>query len=193
MLIRGVKKWALFSIFFYIFLIMLRFTGADIFAERIVRENKFRAITLDFTTGASYNNFAIADLFRTTGIVPGGYDLGAVRVRGITPFYSRYNLKVVKISGDDNFCNALKLEIINRNFSKKYDGDLLDLSLNSNLSEDSLQDWIFVVSFDDDDPLLMNKICDFNLELRTYREDPDETGGIFAERKIRNIISSGSW
>jgi len=193
MLIRGVKKWALFSIFFYIFLIMLRFTGADIFAERIVRENKFRAITLDFTTGASYNNFAIADLFRTTGIVPGGYDLGAVRVGGITPFYSRYNLKVVKISGDDNFCNALKLEIINRNFSKKYDGDLLDLSLNSNLSEDSLQDWIFVVSFDDDDPLLMNKICDFNLELRTYREDPDETGGIFAERKIRNIISSGSW
>lgn len=193
MLIRGVKKWALFSIFFYIFLIMLRFTGADIFAERIVRENKFRAITLDFTTGASYNNFAIADLFRTTGIVPGGYDLGAVRVRGITPFYSRYNLKVVKISGDDNFCNALKLEIINRNFSKKYDGDLLDLSLNSNLSEDSLQDWIFVVSFDDDDPLLMNKICDFNLELRTYREDSDETGGLFAERKIRNIISSGSW
>lgn len=193
MLIRGVKKWALFSIFFYIFLIMLRFTGADIFAERIVRENKFRAITLDFTTGASYNNFAIADLFRTTGIVPGGYDLGAVRVRGITPFYSRYNLKVVKISGDDNFCNALKLEIINRNFSKKYDGDLLDLSLNSNLSEDSLQDWIFVVSFDDDDPLLVNKICDFNLELRTYREDSDETGGLFAERKIRNIISSGSW
>lgn len=172
---------------------MLQFTGADLFAERIVRENKFRAISLDFTTGTSYNNFAIADLFRTTGIIPSGYDLGAIRVRGMSALYSRYNLKAVKVSGDDNFCNSLKLEIVNRNFNKKYDGDLLDLSLNSNISEDSLQDWIFVISLDNNDPTLMNKICDFNFELKTFRENPGESGGIFAERKIRNIVSSGSW
>jgi hypothetical protein len=83
--------------------------------------------------------------------------------------------------------------VFNRSFFQLYEGSLLDLSLNDNLGSQDLKDFIFFVSLDDSDEELKNKICEFNFSFKTYRESPGEQGGIYAERLISNVISSGSW
>lgn len=193
MLNKKIKTLLVFSILSYIFLVLLKYSGADLVADRTVIGNRFNAITLDFSTIASINTSPIINLFHTTGINPSGYDLGAVRIKGLSKVTSKYNISVVKLNGDDNFCSSLKLEIVGRDFKKKFQGYLLNLNLNSYISENSLEDIIFVVSLEDTNINLKNKFCEFNFILKTYRNSTNELGGIFAERKINNMISSGNW
>lgn len=193
MLNRGVKRLALFSIFLYIFLVGTHYTAADIFAERVVAHNKFSALTLDLTTRTSFNNNPLTSLFHAMGILPSGFDLGAIRVRGEASAAFKYHVQALKTNGDDAFCSRLNLEVQNRSFGKIYSGRLMDFSLNSNIANDNPEDWIFFVSLDDKSQNLRNKICEFNLDMKTYRNDPGEQGGIFAERQVGNVISSGTW
>lgn len=193
MLSPGIKRLALFLILLYFFLIRTDYTDADIFAERIVRQNRFSAKTLDFSTRTSFNNNPITSLFSSLGLQPGGFDLGAVRIKREAGGDFKYYLRAVKTNGDDLLCSRLKLEVYSRNFFKIYGGRLLDLELDSQISNDDPEDWIFFISLDDYEASLKNNICEFDFIFRTYRRDFSESGGIFAQRTIRNIISSGSW
>ena len=65
-----IKRLTVFLILLYIFLSKTNYTDADIFAERKVQNNKFSAITLDFSTKNSFNNGLITSLFSSLGIVP---------------------------------------------------------------------------------------------------------------------------
>lgn len=193
MINRRIKRWALFSIFLYVFLINTKYTSADIFAERMVNNNNFTTISLDFFTKASHNNTQIINLFHTLVIQPGGFDLGAIRLNASAGDDFKYYARTVVTSGDADFCNSLKVEVYDRKFNKKFSGRLADLSFNSQLQKGEIKDFIFLVSFDDNRENLKNKLCGFAFDFKTYRSSPGETGGIFAQRTVENIVSSGSW
>ncbi len=169
------------------------YTDADLFADRTVSHNMFSFISLDFSTRTSFNNNPITSLFHILGLQPSGFDLSAIRVQGESNQNFKYHLRALKTNGDDNFCNHLKIDIFNRHFDRKFSGKLMDLDLNSSLSGNESEDWIFFLSLSDRDPSLKNKICEFNFDFKTYRGAPGESGGIFAQRLINNIVSSGSW
>ncbi len=193
MLKPEIKKLAVFLMLLYVFLIKTDYTDADIFAERVVSNNKFSAISLDFSTRNSFNNSSIANLFHSLGIQPGGFDLAAARIKAETGADFKYRLKTVKTNGDDFFCGRLKVKVFNRSFFEIFNGSLMDLSINSNFANSNPKDFIFFVSLDEQDQELKNKICEFDFDLKTYRDNPDEQGGIFARRLIGNVVSSGSW
>ena len=177
----------------FVVFIATDYTDADIFAERIIINNKFSAITLDFFVKSSFNRQEIHNLFHSSGIVPGGFDLSALKIETNNDKRFNYRLKVVKINGDDNFCNNLNLKIFNRNFLSVYSGPLLEASINSRLDKSSPKDYIFFVGLDNSDPFLINKVCEFNFDFRTYYSNPEEQGGVFAQRLITSSITSGSW
>lgn len=193
MISRGVKRLALLLIFLYIFLIGAGYTAADIFAERVVVHNSLVATSLDFTVLTSLNRNRITTLFRSIGIEPDGFDMGVLRVKreGVNVF--KYQLKTAKTNGDDLFCGKLNLDVRSRTFGKIYSGRVMDLAVNSSLTSGSPNDWVFLVSLDDQDPSLQKKICEFNFDMKTYRDQPGERGGLFAQRLISNIVSSGIW
>lgn len=193
MLKPWIKKTAVFSMLLYVFLVKTDYTDADIFAERIVSQNKFSAIALDFSTRTSFNGSLIASLFSSLGFRPGGFDLGAVRIQNESNRRLKYRLRTIKTNGDDVFCDYLNVKVYNKNFFKIYSGSLTGLSITSHVNEDALKDYIFFLSLDDNDQTLKNKICEFDFDIKTYWDNPDEQGGIFAQRRISNIVSSSSW
>jgi len=190
----GIKKLAIFLMLFYIFLNRTGYTTADIFAERVVRQNKFSATKLDFSTRNSFNNAPAISIFRTIGLVPGGFDLAAIKLKLEAGTKIKYQLKAEKTNGDEAFCSRLNIKVLDSQLHEFYQGALLGLALNSTLAiGDDYKNFVFFVSLDDQGAELKNKICEFDLKFKTYRESPDERGGIFAQRLISNVVSSGSW
>lgn len=183
----------LFILFLGVFLLNTQYTDADIFAERNVRNNSFRAASINFFVKNSVNNASLENLYKTIGIVPQGYDFGAVKVKRDGGIALKYILRTVKTNGDGNFCNGLSLQVLKRNLTSVYNGSLMNLSLEATLTDDNVTDWIFLVGLDDSGSELKNKICEFNIEFKTYRNNPTENSGIFARRILTNVISSGAW
>jgi len=176
-----------------ILLINTDYTDADLFAERNISQNRFVAIVLNFFARHTANNTPVTSLFRTTGIQPGGFDIATTRIRRDGKVEFKYYLKTVKLNGDDNFCKKLKIQTYTRAFQSKYSGSLTDMNIQSTITNDTPEDWVFVVSLDDSDISLKNKLCEFNIEFRTWNTNLNETKGIFAERKLNSIVSSGNW
>lgn len=193
MLKKVVKRICLISVFLYVFLINSQSTDADIFAERIVENNHFSAISLDFKTKSSFNDYNIDNMFYVSGALPHGFDVEALKIENYSDRDFNYNIKTVKRDGDDFLCNNLHLEILSKNFKSQYKGPLIELSLNSEIFKESLENYIFFIGLDEDNVDLKNKTCNFDFYLKSYRQKPDEIGGIFADRKINNIISTTSW
>lgn len=193
MLKPGIKKLTAFLILLYLFLIKTGYTDADIFAERTVSHNKFSALAIDFSIKNSFNNTTINSLFYSLGIVPSGFDLGALRLKANENNKFNYRVRTITTNGDDLFCKSLRVKIFDRNFFQIYNGSLTDLSFSSRFINSNPKDFIFFISLDDQNSELKNKICEFNFDFKTYRDNPDEPGGIFAQRLINNVISSSSW
>lgn len=188
-----IKIILVFLILLSLFLSNTHYTDADIFAERVVQQNRFSVTTVDFSARHSANNGSISYIFRTIGLQPGGFDLGAVKIKKEGELNFKYHIKIVKISGDDNFCNALNVQVLQRNLTPKYEGKLMNLSINSDINDSAPQDWIVFIGLDDTGGALKNKICEFDLIFKTWRNQPDENKGIYAERILNNVISSGNW
>lgn len=193
MLNANVKNLFIFSIFLYIFLLTARHTTADIFAERLVRNNQFKVITLDFLSIASYNQTKIDNLFDTNQILPNGYDIKSIRIKNESTQDLKYITKIKSIGNNDILCKNLNLEITDRTFKNIYTGQLLNMSLNKVLEINQTEDWIFIISLDNNLNTLSNKTCEFEIEIKSYRDESNESGGIYAKRIIRNTITSGQW
>lgn len=193
MLNTRIKIILVFSLLLSIFLINTQYTDADIFAERKVLHNRFSMTTVDFSARHSASNSSINYIFRTIGLQPEGFDLGAIRIKKEGKLNFKYHIKTVKTNGDEGLCNALNVQVLQRNLTLKYQGKLMNLSIDSNIDDDKPEDWIFFIGLDDNDGALKNKICEFNLNFKTWRDQPNETKGIYAERVLSNVISSGNW
>ena len=193
MLKKIVKRICLICVFLYVFLINSQYTDADIFAERIIKDNSFSAISLDFKTKSSFNNYNIDNLFYVAGALPYGFDVEALKIENVSSRNFNYNIKTVKKGGDDFLCSNLYLEILSKNFKSQYKGPLIEFSLNSEMLQESPENYIFFIGLDEDDTDLKDKTCNFDFYIKSYRKTPSEVGGVFAERKINNIISTSTW
>lgn len=193
MLDKSIKRFALLLILIYLFLTRSGYTAADIFAERKVSKNKLTAVTLDLFAIESFNNFNKQVLFDYSSFLPGGYAINSLRVKSQSSGVFKYVISVKKIDGDENFCRSLKIKVLDLDFDKIQEGDLLDLRIVSEVKSERVDDWIFKISLDNYDHNLSNKICKFDLDIKTYYDTPSENGGIFAQKTISNVISSGTW
>lgn len=193
MLNTRIKIILVFSLLISLFLINTYYTDADIFAERMVQHNRLSMTTIDFSARHSANNGSISYIFRTIGLQPGGFDLGAVKIKKEGKLGFKYHIKTVKTNGDDGLCNALNVQVLQRNLTVKYQGKLMNLSIDGEINGDVPDDWIFFIGLDDKGGELKSKICEFNLDFKTWRNQPNETKGIYAERILSNVISSGNW
>lgn len=169
-------------------------TSADLVAERRVNGNSFSITTLSFINIHTANFTQLIAFFVTPGIVPGGFDARTVRIEKNGELDVQYSLQALKTNGNDPFCQALELQIVRRDLSEIYNGKLLDLSLQDTMTDDDIEEWVFFLSFDDTLEDLKGKTCDFDLYMRTYRDDPnEEIKGIHAKHTLSNTVSSGTW
>jgi hypothetical protein len=167
-------------------------TDADIFAERNVKNNRFSATTLSFSQNHTANATPLTQLFQTAGLLPGGFDLGAVRIKKEGKMNFKYRVKAIKKGGDDNLCSNLTLRIL-KDGSFIYQDKLLNLSIDHTVENNNAHDWIFFIELNNNDPSLKNKICQFDFYFKTWRDDPDSRKGLYAERRLYNTITTGIW
>lgn len=184
-----IKSILIFLIFLFIFLVNTHYTDADIFAERIVRENRFSMTTLDFSTRHSASHNPTSYLFHITGLQPGGFDVGAIRIKKEGKLGFKYHIKAVKTSGDNEFCNALNIQVLQRDLTSKFEGKLMSLSVDSEINDATPEDWIIFIGLDEE-AVQHGKICEFNLNFKNWRSEPGEGKGIYAERVLNNTVSS---
>ena len=71
-------------------------------------------------------------------------------------------------------------------FAEEYDPPLLE--------EGDLEEWVIFLSLNASDENLKLKECNFDLYMRTYRNEPSENiTGIHATRTLKSDITSGTW
>lgn len=171
-----------------------KYTSADLVAERKVVGNTFSITTLSFANISTANFSQLIKFFDTESIVPGGFDAKTVRVEKQGEMDVQYSLQSIKKGGNDAFCKALDLQIVKRDLTEIYNGKLMDISLNDNLTDQEFEEWIFMISLNQNEDQIKDKECQFDLYMRTYRSDPKEKiTGIYATRTLTNSITSGSW
>lgn len=169
-------------------------TSADLVAERNIQGNTFSITTLSFININTANFAQLISFFVTPGIVPGGFDARMVRIEKDGELDVQYSLQTLKTAGNDPFCQALELQIVRRDLSEIYNGKLLDLSIQDTMIDNDIEEWVFFLSFNDTLEDLKEKSCDFDLYMRTYRDNPnEEIKGIHAKRTLKNTVTSGTW
>lgn len=193
MLNSSIKKIALFLIFTYLFLLKSGETTADLFAERKISRNRLTATTLNLTAINSLNNLPQTELFNVSGLNPGGFAVASLKIKGESSGRFKYYFRIIKISGDEAFCQQLNLQIFNRSLNEKYNGPLLATDVRLPVSTSGDDDWIFLINLDNNQEELKNKVCEFALDVKTYYDDPSETGGVFAQQQIKSAVISGGW
>lgn len=167
------------------------FTSADLFAEREVKNNRFSMTTLSFDELNTANNIAIDRLFEVSGLVPGGFAVGSVRVKKTGLMEVKYVIKTKIVSGDETFCKAIDLQLM-QNASLKTRTPLNEFNYQSSINSDTPQDFVFFLSLNKNDSGLRNKNCQFNFVLTTQGQNGPKKG-IYAERQLLNYVVSGNW
>ena len=167
-------------------------TSADLSVEIVSADNSLSATTLQMSTLETSNENTLPSLFQVTGFIPGGFAVKSLRLKKDAVLDFKYQLKSIKLNGDDNLYQTLNLKIMQQD-KFIYQGKLSDLSYGQTINANGKDDWIFFISLDQSDSQLSNKTCEFVFDFKTYRDNPDEIGGLQDEIKVTNYVSSGSW
>ncbi len=174
-------------------LILTGVTDADFIDKKIVADNKMSATTLDFTDIDTATNTPINKLFDIKGIIPGGFQVNAVRLKneGQSNLYNKITTEIT--GGDRDFCESLDIEL-NYEDQSSFHGKLTNLSHESPaLNPNTQSDWIVFVKFNKNDANLQNKTCFFNLVFNGYNKSLSQTTGLKFKKTISNTVTSGSW
>ncbi len=168
-------------------------TDADLIAERRQANNTFSATTLSFSNRNTANFDAVTWFFTVDHLKPEGYDVRALKVRQDGKMDFDYTIKAVKKSGDDLLCNSLELTVM-KDWQELYRGNLLSAQVKRAVAKDGSDDLVFVIKLNKKDLSLRQKQCDFSLEMRTYKQDPNEPEkGLWAKQELQNSIRTGTW
>lgn len=186
------KIICLLSLGFYFLLVKSTATSADLADETKIKSNRMAATTLSFSDRSTINNQPFFQLFKTNGLLPGGFDLASVRVKKEGQMGFKYQLQTETKGNDDLLCKALTLELW-QNQKVKYQGKLSGFNFQSDLTGADEEDWIFILGLNDKSQALTNKTCEFNFLLTTFRNNLQEKGGFRDEKKISNLVLSGKW
>ena len=192
MLNKKSKFCLILTVFITSILMLSNTTSADLSVKIIVSDNKFLASTLQMLSLDTSNENQLSSLFQINGLIPGGFSVKAFRLKKEGDLGFNYQLKSIKINGDDNLYEALNIKIM-QNDKFIFQGKLSELNQKQKIEDQNKEDWIFFVSLDSDNQQLANKSCEFELNLKTYRDNPEESGGFRDEIKVSNYISSGNW
>jgi hypothetical protein len=180
-------------LFLGIFLLKVKRTSADLTAQRTVYSNRLRATTLalDKTHTASFTS--ITNLFNTTGYQPGGFDIKAVKLKKAGELDFKYQFKTVITDKDSPLCYKLTLKVL-KNWHEVYNGLLANFSTEAVIASLDNDDWIFVLSFLEDEKDLKNSSCRFDFVARTWRKKPDEQlVGFWSKKQLSNLVATGTW
>jgi len=167
-------------------------TDADISDSEVSTGNMFTATTLDITQNQTSNNLPISSLFNVTSLVPGGFEIRAMRIKKAGEMDFNYRIVASKTIGDDNFCQSITLVLL-QDWQIKFEGVMNDLVLDDRINENGVDDWIMLVKLDNNDQALTLKECQFDIIFKTWKNDPYETNGFYDEETITNRVTSGSW
>lgn len=167
-------------------------TSADLSVEVVAKDNQISATTLQMSTLETSNETNLPSLFQVSGLIPGGFSVKALRLKKDAALNFNYQIKSIKINGDDDLYQSLNLKIMQKD-KFIYQGKLSDLDRGQTINPVGKDDWIFFVSLDQEISPLTNKTCEFVFDFKTYRDHPDEIGGLKDEIKVTNYISSGNW
>ena len=192
MLNKKSKFCLILTVFITSILMLSNTTSADLSVKIIVSDNKFLASTLQMLSLDTSNENQLSSLFQINGLIPGGFSVKAFRLKKEGDLGFNYQLKSIKINGDDDLYEALNIKIM-QNDKFIFQGKLSELNQKQKIEDQNKEDWIFFVSLDSDNQQLANKSCEFELNLKTYRDNPEESGGFRDEIKVSNYISSGNW
>ncbi len=168
------------------------FTDADITDEVTILNNRISMTTLSLSSRQTAHGGKLVNLLHTSGLVPSGFDVGAIRVTAedtSSPMAYRVYARAVG-DGDDTLCQSLHLDLYKQN-EVVYRGDLMDLSTESSLTVNGRDDWIIIVSLLSSDAGLKNNTCNFDFVFSTKKEE--QQGGLYAQSKVGNIVTTGTW
>jgi len=187
-------------VFLTLFLLMLiglgliytEATDADLSAGMSATGNTLSATTLEFSNRDTANETKSSLLFNIFGIVPGGFDVDAIRVKKDGHEFFKYSLSSKKTAGDDALCSELMFEAWH-NGKSEYKGRMLDFNATSHIENTDKDDWVFFVNLQNSDKNISSEFCEFDLEFKTYRDSPDESGGLSDRELLKSRITSGVW
>ena len=155
----------------------------------IRRENKLMKITsvnVRITEKEDTRMKGIASvLIDVDGIRPGGFQVRAMKLKNDGGMGFKYSMGV-EIKGESVLCDALKMRVM-YDWQTKYFGRLNEVNLQGNLSSTKAEDWVVVISLDNNEIGLSEKNCDFNLLVNS------DTNHLSDRAILENHISSGMW
>ena len=175
------------------FLLKVERTSADLTAQRAVKGNHLRATTLALAEQHTANFALLTTLFNTTGYLPGGFDIRAVKLAKTGELDFKYQLKIEGGGEIGPLCQNLNLRVL-KNWTESYNGPLLNFVTETTISNTGSDDWIFVLTFPGGNDSLKNSSCIFNLVARTWRNDPNENFiGFWSKKLLTNLVTTGAW
>lgn len=192
-MINKKTKFSLITILLIsLILIFSEVTTADLSVQLIAEDNKMSATTLQLSARDTSNENETPYLFKTQGMINDGFDIESIRIKKDGYLDFNYQIKAIKTNGDDNFCNALQLKIM-QNDKFIYNGKLFEINNSKFINSNGKDDWIFLLFLNNNDDQLKNKTCEFEFNFKTWRKNANETGGFKDNVKVINFVSSGNW
>jgi len=181
------KRWPkLLVLCIGLILVYSQFTDADFIVRKYLRDNIFRATTLDFSNRRTANEFPTSTLFNITNLIPEGFEISSIRIKKEGEQHFNYQIRS-EITQSSLLCEQLQISILNKNFGSLYSGPLINLSLRSSVNQ-NYEDLIIMVALNND--VGGNKRCDFNLIVETYNQNGNSKKGLWDEEILSNFISS---
>lgn len=163
-------------------------TDADLIDSLVISSNLAEATTLDFSNRNTANNSQTNLLFNTNALIPGGFDIKAIRIKKDGALNFSYEITSEITSGDINFCSNLQIQVL-KSWTTIYEGNLIELFVNEPLNELGNDDLIIVLALTNNDQALINQSCFFNIKFKTFIN-----GSKFSDEEILdNTITSGTW
>lgn len=180
------RIWFLILIFS---LILIKPTNADLVFTKSVKNNQFTATTLNFSQLKTTNESAVESLFNIDHLISGGYQVTTLRIKNQGKSNLKYNLSFQKISGDDNLCRHLKIDL-SKNNQNFYQGDLVDLNLTDSFNSDqAFIDWLITLKLDSNYLGSQPVNCQFNLIILGFNQNINQKSGFEYQRIITNNVS----
>lgn len=181
----------LFILIFSALLFFTKATDADFLDREIAEGNRLTVTTLDYSARATVDGASKNLLFRTSGLLPGGFDVASFRLRNDGLMSPQVAASIV-FENASPLCDSLRATVY-QDDTVIYKGLLRDLSFNSALDDSQNNDFILALSLTDNDIALKNLTCHFDLHLQTMENGQVKTGGLADSEIISNMITSGTW
>ncbi len=140
--------------------------------------NNLSAGSVDISLRDLSNSEIISPWYSVTDIVPGYSEDKTIRVTKDGTLGFKYKLELVRIGGDDAFCDSLVFDAPLNTIST-ISGTTDDLDINVSLINRSAS--------------LQNKTCLFSFVVTAWQLDSDGTWGFRNEEILNNSIASGVW